>query len=222
MISRGSERAVEATRALEALGFKRVAAMLGGIVAADRLVEQAPADRHDAIAADDQRRWIALRNLQRLQFRQRIGDRRQRVAGHRPRVTQAEVDVLVAVDVTEPCARCLVDHDRERSGPTRHPGHRHAAQQVPGRGRGLGGPRMAVDESLFLPLPEAGEAGTVDGGHDTRISPVNRFRQAIHVPRAAMSFDSIVTPSPTTPTVGAARRARRAPRRSGRRRAGGS
>jgi len=33
VISRGSERAVEATRALEALGFKRVAAMLGGIVA---------------------------------------------------------------------------------------------------------------------------------------------------------------------------------------------
>ena len=62
------------------------------------------------------------------------GDRRARaVAGHRPGVAEAEVDVFVAVDAGEAGAGGLVDEQRKRAGPLDHPVHRHAVEE-----RGLG------------------------------------------------------------------------------------
>ena len=58
------------------------------------------------------------------------GDRRARaVAGHRPGVAEAEVDVLVAVDAGEPGARGRLDEQGERTGPLDHPVHRHAVEE---------------------------------------------------------------------------------------------
>jgi hypothetical protein len=58
------------------------------------------------------------------------GDRgRCAVAGHRPGVTEAEVDVLVAVDVGEMGAGGGLDEDREAAGPLDHPVHRHAREE---------------------------------------------------------------------------------------------
>ena len=51
------------------------------------------------------------------------------VAGHRAGVAEAEVDVLVAVDVGEARALGLGREDREAAGPAHHPVHRHAAEQ---------------------------------------------------------------------------------------------
>ena len=59
-------------------------------------------------------------------------DLRQRVAGHRAGVAQAQVDVLDAVDVREPRPGGRVHEHRERAGPPRHPRHRYAGQQRPG------------------------------------------------------------------------------------------
>ncbi len=59
----------------------------------------------------------------------RLHDRLRRVAGHRAGVAEAEVDVLVAVDVDDPRACRLLDEDREAAGPARHPAHRDAEQE---------------------------------------------------------------------------------------------
>ena len=53
-----------------------------------------------------------------------------RVAGHRARVPEAEVDVLVAVDAREARAVGLGDVGRERARPARHPVHGHAVEHV--------------------------------------------------------------------------------------------
>ena len=52
-----------------------------------------------------------------------------RMAGHRARVAQAEVDVLVPVDVAEPRPGRLLDEDRERARPLGHPVHRDAGEE---------------------------------------------------------------------------------------------
>jgi hypothetical protein len=52
--------------------------------------------------------------------------RLRRVAGHCSRVAEAEVDVLVAVDVGEARAVRLRREDGEAAGPADQPRHRHA------------------------------------------------------------------------------------------------
>jgi hypothetical protein len=62
-----------------------------------------------------------------------VGDRLHHrlgsVPGHRAGVAEAEVDVLVAVDVDDPCAARLLDEHREPAGPARHPAHRDAEEK---------------------------------------------------------------------------------------------
>jgi hypothetical protein len=73
------------------------------------------------------------------------------VARHRARVAEAEVDVLVPVDVAEARALGLGGEDGEAAGPANHPVHRDAAQQ--GAPRLLGerlGPRVLGPEALEL------------------------------------------------------------------------
>ena len=51
------------------------------------------------------------------------------MAGHRTSVAQAEVDVLMAIDVTEMGPRGALDEDREPARPLDHPVHRHAGEE---------------------------------------------------------------------------------------------
>ena len=60
----------------------------------------------------------------RALLRDRPHGRLRRVAGHRARVAEAEVDVLVAVDVAEPRTCGLRCEDGEAAGPADHPRHR--------------------------------------------------------------------------------------------------
>ena len=60
----------------------------------------------------------------------RVGHLRERVPGHRTGVAEAEVDVLVAVDIREPRPVGLGDEQREGARPARHPRHRNAGEQV--------------------------------------------------------------------------------------------
>ena len=53
------------------------------------------------------------------------------VPRHRPGVTEAQVQVAVAVDVREMRSRRFPHEDREAPGPPDHPVHRHAAEQAP-------------------------------------------------------------------------------------------
>ncbi len=96
-----------------------------------------------------------------------LGDRidrlLRRVSGHRPGVTQAEVDVLAAVDVGEPCPACLGNEDGVRAGPLAHPRHRDPRQEI-----GLGPleqltrPRMVLLEAVELAPHEVVQARPVD------------------------------------------------------------
>jgi hypothetical protein len=108
------------------------------------------------------------------------GDRlrgcRRGVAGHRPGVAKAEVDVGVAVDVGEPRARCLGDEDGKSARPLGHPRHRHAGQkrlappleQLPRAG-------MLRDEALLLGAKERAQPRAIElPGHGAggSLSPV--------------------------------------------------
>ena len=92
-------------------------------------VGQPEAPRH--LLADPQRvlarqhQRDAARGLRRDRAQRRLG----RVAGHRAGVAEAEVDVLVAVDVGEARALGLGREHGEAAGPAHHPVHRHAAEQ---------------------------------------------------------------------------------------------
>jgi hypothetical protein len=55
------------------------------------------------------------------------------VAGHGAGVAEAEVDVLMPIDVAEARALGLGGEHREAAGPADHPVHRHAAEQVAAR-----------------------------------------------------------------------------------------
>ena len=95
----------------------------------------------------------------------RLRHRRQRVAGHRPRVTQAEVDVLQAVDVGEASTRRLVEEHREGSGPASHPRHRHPGQQRAAGALGQGGgARVRGHEVGLLVAVQRGQVVAVDHG----------------------------------------------------------
>ena len=92
----------------------------------------------------------------------------RRVPGHRAGVAEAQVDVLVSVDVGEAGARCLGDEDRERARPLDHPVHRHAGQE-----RAAGAlvqrlrARVQLDEPGLLAGLQRGQAAAVHGrpGH---------------------------------------------------------
>ena len=68
-----------------------------------------------------------------LDLSHRAHRRLRRVARHRTGVAKAEVGVLVAVHVHDRGSAGALLVDREAARPHRHPGHRHAAQEVPAR-----------------------------------------------------------------------------------------
>ncbi len=99
------------------------------------------------------------------------GDRRGRaVAGHRPRIAEAEVDVVVPIDAAERGTRRGLDVEGERPGPLDHPGHRHALEEG---GLGtlveLGRARVLPRERLALGGMEFGETGPIDGAVGGRV-----------------------------------------------------
>ncbi len=82
---------------------------------------------------------------------QGLGHLGQGVAGHRPGVAEAEVDVLDAVDIGEAGPGGGVEEERKRARPAGHPGHRHPTQQVlAGLDGQLTGTGMGVDEASLL------------------------------------------------------------------------
>ena len=97
---------------------------------------------------------------------QRLGHLRQAVAGHRPGVAEAEVDVVEAVDIGEVGTVGRVEEERERARPAGHPRHRHAAEQV---GLGLFGKhcraRMGGDEALLFLGVAGGENLSINHEH---------------------------------------------------------
>ncbi len=89
------------------------------------------------------------------QHRRRLSNGRRQstatVTGHGAGVTEAEVDVLDAVDVDEAGTVRRRDVDRERSRPAGHPRHRHTGQQVSATRLGkLRRPGVQLDEALLL------------------------------------------------------------------------
>jgi len=80
------------------------------------------------------------------------GDRCRRVAEHGAGVAEAEVDVLVAVDIEEAGALSALDEQRGGRRPVAHPVHRHAAEQ---RMSGALGQRQRARVALEEALPLA-------------------------------------------------------------------
>ncbi len=86
------------------------------------------------------------------------------VTRHRAGVAEAEVDVVMAVDAAEGCARRGLDERRERPGPLDHPGHGDAFEErTPGLLEQGGGAGMLRDEPLGLGGHQGGEVGAIDG-----------------------------------------------------------
>ena len=93
----------------------------------------------------------------------RADDRLGRVPGHRTGVAEAEVDVLVAVDVDDARALRLGQEERVRAGPAHHPRHRDAAQQrSPGPLRERPRTRACRGEGLRLPCRQRRKPTAVD------------------------------------------------------------
>ena len=114
------------------------------------------------------------------------GDGRGRpVAGHRARVAEAQVDVLVAVDVGEVSAGGGLHEDREAARPLDHPVHRHAGQERPrGPLEERQGARMICSELSFLALHQGVEASAIEGpviAHRTMMPASRRAAQAVPV-----------------------------------------
>ena len=129
---------------------------------------EAEAPRH--LLADPDR--VLGREHERRPAPHLLGDGRGgglgRMAGHRPGITEAQVDVLVSVDVAEPRAGRLVDEHREAARPLGHPVHRDAREErSPSPVEQLQRTRVRLFEEPLLPGLEVGEAGSVDGrdGH---------------------------------------------------------
>ena len=97
-----------------------------------------------------------------------LGDRVRRVAKHGAGVAQAEVDVLVAVDVIKAGALGALDEQRAGRRPVGHPVHRHAGVQRAARAFGQGdGLRIAFEETGALAGGEGFHGGLADttGSH---------------------------------------------------------
>ena len=52
------------------------------------------------------------------------------MTNHGSSVAKAEVNVFMAVDIDESTAMSLLNEQRKRTGPTRHPRHRHTRHKV--------------------------------------------------------------------------------------------
>ncbi len=110
--------------------------------------------------------------------------RLRRVAAHRARVAEAEVDVLEPVDVPEAGAARLGRVDGEPAGPAGHPVHRHAAEERPARApRQLPGAGMLVLEPLQLARVERGD-GAQPGPTSVKTAAVG---STIDVPPSTMT-----------------------------------
>ena len=111
--------------------------------------------------------------------------RRRAVAGHRAGVTEAEVDVVVAVDAAEMGARRALDVWREWACPLDHPRHRDALEErAPGTLVECRGPWMGVGEGGHLVGHEAGETVAIEGGAvDHAIRMAGRDRRCAVIPR---------------------------------------
>jgi len=97
-----------------------------------------------------------------------LGDRLRRVAEHAAGVAQAEVDVLVAVDIMETRPLGALDEQRTGRRPIGHPVHRHAAEQrlASALGQRLRA-RVALQEARLLGSEELrhGLAADATGSH---------------------------------------------------------
>jgi len=79
--------------------------------------------------------------------------------GHRPGVAEAEVDVVVTVDIGEVGAGRGLHVERERAGPADHPVHGHAGQER--------SPRPCVEGvSTRMTVDEVGQPPFALGGQD--------------------------------------------------------
>ena len=93
------------------------------------------------------------------------------MAGHGAGVTEAEVDVMVAVDVGETRAVGFGDEDRKFAGPFFHPVHGDAAEEgFLGAFVERGGFGMGRDEIIFFAGQELVETGAIDGGGGARFA----------------------------------------------------
>ncbi len=96
-----------------------------------------------------------------------LGDRgrhgRWGMAEQGRRIAQAEIDIMMAVDILEPRPLGPRRIDRMRRSPLRHPMQRHAVRQMrlgaPEQGGGFG---MAVEKGPFLARPDAVENRRID------------------------------------------------------------
>jgi hypothetical protein len=89
------------------------------------------------------------------------------VPGHRARVAEREVDVLVSVDVGHATSAGAVEIQREVARRLVHPRHRHATEQVAlsarvrlggsGVGVGVASPLLPEQEREALSIDHAGE-----------------------------------------------------------------
>ena len=98
--------------------------------------------------------------------RDRRGDGRRRMAEHRARIAEAEVDQAMAVRIGERGAARLGDNEREGQGPIAHPMHRHAVVEAfRALGRECLGERAGRGKRLRL-VPEDGlDARAIHAGH---------------------------------------------------------
>jgi hypothetical protein len=95
-----------------------------------------------------------------------VGDDWGRVTSHGTGVAEAEVNVVVAVNVGEVRTAGGLYEDGEGASPFVHPVHGNAAEERRlGAKIELGGARMLGDEAFFFALMERVEFDAVDGSH---------------------------------------------------------
>src|SRR5271154_3749024 len=94
-----------------------------------------------------------------------------RMASHGAGVTEAEVDVVVTVDVGDGGAVGFGDENRKFAGPFFHPVHGDAAEEgFLGAFAERGGFGMSRDEIIFFAGEELAETGAIDGGGGARFA----------------------------------------------------
>ena len=103
---------------------------------------------------------------------ERVGHLRQPMPGHRAGVAEAEVDVVMPVDIGEAGPVGFGEEEGERAWPTRHPGHRDTADEMPA---GHLGPRrrggVRTHEAVLFSGVQCGEAAAIDErGHGHHLS----------------------------------------------------